>query len=93
MPSGGNGDRNVGWCHTWYHTFMVKTTVYLPEALKQALTRLAGRQGRSEAELVRLAVERLVEAEEVARPRLPLFTSSDPDLAERAEEHLAGFGE
>jgi hypothetical protein len=72
---------------------MVKTTVYLPAALKQALARLAGRQGRSEAELVRLAVERLVEAEDVPRPRLPLFTSSDPELAERAEEHLAGFGE
>lgn len=72
---------------------MVKTTVYLPAALKEALARLAGRQGRSEAELVRLAVERLVEAEGHAAPRLPLFRSADPDLAERAEEHLAGFGE
>jgi hypothetical protein len=72
---------------------MVKTTVYLPQALKEALARLAGRQGRSEAELVRLAVERLVEAEGHSAPRLPLFRSTDPDLAERAEDHLAGFGE
>jgi diaminohydroxyphosphoribosylaminopyrimidine deaminase/5-amino-6-(5-phosphoribosylamino)uracil reductase len=28
-----------------------------------------------------------------ARPRLPLFASGDPELAERDEEHLAGFGE
>ena len=73
--------------------FMVKTTVYLPQALKDALARLAGRQGRSEAELVRLAVERLVEAEARRAPRLPLFRSGDPHLAERADEHLAGFGE
>ena len=72
---------------------MVKTTVYLPQALKEALARLAGRQGRSEAELVRLAVERLVEAEGHPAPRLPLFRSGDPHLAERADENLAGFGE
>ena len=76
----------------WYHMLMVKTTVYLPQALKEALARLAGRQGRSEAELVRLAVERLVEAEGHPSPRLPLFQSNDPDLAENADEHLAGFG-
>jgi diaminohydroxyphosphoribosylaminopyrimidine deaminase / 5-amino-6-(5-phosphoribosylamino)uracil reductase len=28
-----------------------------------------------------------------ARPRLPLLTSGDPTLAERAEERLVGFGE
>ena len=72
---------------------MVKTTVYLPAALKEALARLAGRQGRSEAELVRLAVERLVEAEGHPAPRLPLFRTSKPDLAERVDEHLVGFGE
>jgi hypothetical protein len=72
---------------------MVKTTIYLPRALKDALGRLAGRQGRSEAELVRLAIERLVEAEGHPVPRLPLFSSSDPRLAEDADEHLTGFGE
>jgi hypothetical protein len=71
---------------------MVKTTIYLPRALKEALSRLAVRQGRSEAELVRLAVERLVEAEGHPSPRLPL-QSADPRLAEQADEHLAGFGE
>jgi hypothetical protein len=28
-----------------------------------------------------------------AEPRLPLFASGTPDLAERVDEHLAGFGE
>jgi precorrin-2/cobalt-factor-2 C20-methyltransferase len=37
-----------------------KTSVYLPEALKDELTALARRWDRSEAELLRLAVERLV---------------------------------
>jgi precorrin-2/cobalt-factor-2 C20-methyltransferase len=39
---------------------MRKTSVYLPEALKRKLTALAGRSRRSEAELLRTAVERLV---------------------------------
>ena len=29
----------------------------------------------------------------IAEPRLPLFESGQPDLAERADERLAGFGE
>lgn len=62
---------------------MVKTTVYLPEGLKRRLEQLAGEKGRKEAELIREAVQRLVDAE--ARPPLdlPLFSSlGDPTLAE-----------
>jgi precorrin-2/cobalt-factor-2 C20-methyltransferase len=44
-----------------------KTSVYLPEALKQRLALLARRTGRSEAQLVRLAVERLLSAESPGR--------------------------
>jgi hypothetical protein len=29
----------------------------------------------------------------IAEPRLPLFESGQPDLAERADELLSGFGE
>ncbi|HEX5367291.1 MAG TPA: precorrin-2 C(20)-methyltransferase [Acidimicrobiales bacterium] len=51
---------------------MRKTSVYLPEGLKQRLTALARRSGRSEAHLVRTAVERLVaEAADVGRPAVP----------------------
>jgi hypothetical protein len=71
---------------------MVKTTIYLPEALKARLERIAREQGRSEAELVRAALEEFT-ARERPRPKLPLFASGDPTLAERVDEILAeGFG-
>ena len=74
---------------------MVKTTLYLPEALKASLERLAREEGRSEAELFREAVSELVAARRRARPRLPLFPRGlgDANLAERVDELLAeGFG-
>lgn len=72
---------------------MVRTTVYLPEELKDELARAASRSGRSEAELIREGVRSVVEAQRTVRPRIPLFTSSDSTIAEHAEEYLAGFGE
>jgi len=73
---------------------MKKTTVYLPDDLKAALGRVAAEKGRSEAELIREAVGGLVRSSERPRPRLPLFSSSDPTLAERVDEELGrGFGE
>ncbi len=77
----------------YYHTFMEKTTVYLPAPLKRELARLAAEQGRSEAALIRLAIERLVASQEQPRPRLPLVHGPDPLLAERVDDALAGFGE
>lgn len=79
--------------HTCYHTPMIKTTVYLPEPLKRQLQRLAKRLGTSEAQLIRDALERAVKERRAPRPRLPLFASNEPDLAERVDEALAGFGE
>jgi Arc/MetJ-type ribon-helix-helix transcriptional regulator len=72
---------------------MKKTTVYLPEDLKSALGRVAAERGKSEAELIREAVRDLIRNSEAPRPRLPLFASGDPTLAERVEEELRGFGE
>jgi len=72
---------------------MKKTTVYLPGDLKTALGRVAAERGWSEAELIREAVRELVRNSEPPRPRLPLFSSGDPTLAERVDEELAGFGE
>ena len=72
---------------------MKKTTIYLPDDLKAALGRAAVEKGQSEAELVRKAVEDLVRGLERPRPRLPLFHSGDPTLAERVDEELRGFGE
>jgi Arc/MetJ-type ribon-helix-helix transcriptional regulator len=73
---------------------MKKTTVYLPDDLKEALGRAAEARGTSEAGLIREAVRELVrELLEPPKPRLPLFASGDPTLAERVDEELRGFGE
>jgi hypothetical protein len=73
---------------------MVKTTVYLPEELKVRLERAAAAEGRSEAEIVRAALERYTTPPERPRPRLPLVDSfGTPGLSERVDEELAkGFG-
>ena len=78
-----------------YPTYMTKTSVYLPEQLKHELGLVARRRGRSEAELIREAIARLVaeEGQERPRPEPGLFTSDDPGLAGRVDEVLAGgFG-
>jgi len=72
---------------------MEKTTVYLPDDLKRALRRAARATGRSEAELIREGVGLVNGAHRVAEPKLPRFESGQPDLAERADELLGGFGE
>ncbi len=73
---------------------MRRTTIYLPEELKAALERTAAAQGKSEAEVVRGALVAATAAQAHPRPRLPLFDSGDPALAERVDEALAeGFGE
>jgi Arc/MetJ-type ribon-helix-helix transcriptional regulator len=73
---------------------MVKTTIYLPEQTKRRLTRAAARRHRSEAELIREAIDRLLRDEAAPRrPALGIFDSGDPSFAERTDETLAaGFG-
>jgi hypothetical protein len=66
-----------------------RTTVYLPDDLKAALERTAAGQGRSEADLVREGVHLVSERYATPEPRLPLFASGDPTLAERVDEALA----
>jgi len=72
---------------------MEKTTVYLPDELKQALRRAARAAGRSEAELIREGIGLVTGSHRIAEPRLPLFDSGQADLAERVDEALIGFGE
>ena len=72
---------------------MNKTTVYLPDELKQSLRRLAGESGRSEAELIREAIATRIRSSDRPRPKGGLFASGDPSLAETAEEALTGFGD
>lgn len=71
---------------------MRRTTIYLPDNLKSELARAAHEEGRTEADLIREGVERLLHSRE-PEPRLPLFASGQPDLAAHSEELLAGFGE
>lgn len=72
---------------------MEKTTVYLPDDLKRALRRASRATGRSEAELIREGVGLVTGTHRIAEARLPLFESGQPDLAERVDELLTGFGE
>ncbi|MDQ6725262.1 MAG: ribbon-helix-helix domain-containing protein [Actinomycetota bacterium] len=65
-----------------------KTTIYLPDDVKQAVEREARRRGSSEAEVIRDAV-----AAAVAAPApVAGFLDGEP-FAAAAEELLAGFGE
>lgn len=72
---------------------MQKTTVYLPDTLKRRLTRAAHRRGKSEADLIRAAIERELDEEPRPRPRVLFHTDDDPTLARRVDEALVGFGE
>lgn len=71
---------------------MVKTTVYLPEALKEAVERLVAWEGRSEAEIIREAIQERVNRPRRTAPTLPLVDTplGDPFLARRVDDLLAG---
>jgi hypothetical protein len=72
---------------------MTRTTVYLSADSKRRLTAAARRRNRSEAELIRDAIDRLL-AEEPARPRPdPPGLDIDAAVADDADSYLArGFG-
>ena len=72
---------------------MQRTTVYLPDDLKINLRRTARSTGRSEADLIREGVRQIVATHDAPQPRIPLFHSAVPTLAEDVDRHLEGFGE
>ena len=72
---------------------MEKTTVYLTDGQKRALERSARIAGVSEAELIREGVDLVTSRHQVGELILPLFSSGIPDLAERVDQALDGFGE
>jgi hypothetical protein len=61
--------------------------------LNAALERAAAERQCSMADIVREALRAFTSAVARPKPNLPLFTSSDPRLAERVAEALSGFGE
>jgi hypothetical protein len=74
---------------------MVKTSVYLPEELKERLAEAARTSGESEATIIRSALEQWLAA--MLRPRpSPHWGKvgfTDPELADMVDEILAdGFG-
>jgi hypothetical protein len=68
-----------------------KTTIYLPAELKRAVEETASARGCSEAEVIRDAIAGATRGR-APRPRLPLFASGQPRLAEEVESALRGFG-
>jgi predicted transcriptional regulator len=81
--------------YRWYHLYMVKTTVYLPENTKQRVAEAARRSGQSEAEFIRTAIEQRTDAVLPRnRGRWGTIRFSETGLAHRVDEVLAeGFGE
>jgi hypothetical protein len=73
-----------------------RTTVYLEDTQKRELETIAMRTARSEADLIREGVDRVIEERRLRRrkPRA-LFALDDPvlDDPERVDEALEGFGE
>lgn len=73
---------------------MIKTTVYLPEALKRRLASIARRRRTTEAQLIRDGVEQIIRDDVPRRPTFPLFRSGKPLLFDAPDEELLkGFGE
>jgi hypothetical protein len=72
---------------------MEKTTVYLTTDQKRGLARAARAEGRSEADLIREGIESVTARHRVAEPTIPLFETGAPDLADRVDELLEGFGD
>jgi hypothetical protein len=72
---------------------MLKTTIYLPEEMKLELQKIAASRGISEAELIREALKGIIESSAPPKPKLPLFKSANPNLAENVDKYLQGFGE
>lgn len=72
---------------------MTRTIVYLSLDAKRRLSAAAHRRHRSEADLIRDAIGRLL-AEEPERPRpSPPRFDLDPSVADHVDDHLsAGFG-
>ena len=74
---------------------MKKTTVYLPDELKQGVSRAADASGLSEADVIRKGIQSAVDRYTAPPLRAPLFDSGDPGLWRGADDNelLEGFGE
>ncbi len=73
---------------------MKKTTVYLPDDLKERLEAAASAASKSEADIIRDAVSVAVEHVAPPEPQIPLVKRGlgDPKASERVDRLLKGFG-
>jgi Arc/MetJ-type ribon-helix-helix transcriptional regulator len=73
---------------------MKKTTIYLPDDLKERVEKVAKIEGKSEADVIRDAISNAVGLADAPQPRLPLTKKGlgDPTLAERIDELMESFG-
>jgi predicted transcriptional regulator len=70
---------------------MHKTTLYLEEEVRERIARVAKETGRSQADLIREALRSFFIRRK--KPRSIGLGKGGPDLSDRAEELLEGFGE
>jgi Ribbon-helix-helix protein, copG family len=70
---------------------MRKTTIYLPDELKQRIERIARSQRRSEADVIRAAIDEATREVHPA-PTLPLFESGEVTPIDDWDDALRGFG-
>lgn len=70
---------------------MHKTTLYLEEEIRERIARVAKETGRSQAEVIRDALRTFFVRRRKARSIG--LGKGGPDLSDRAEELLEGFGE
>lgn len=78
----------------WQNVEVRKTTVYLPQDLKDRLEQVAKQEKRSEAEIIRSALDSFTMRRARPRPTVPLFRGRGvTNVAENVDEALAeGFG-
>lgn len=79
--------RNIGVTYGIVYG-MTKTTIYLPEKLKRQVEKVAKREKKSEAEIIREAIQTVMRWRMAPKPRIPLVKHGlgDPSIAERVEE-------
>lgn len=71
---------------------MNKTTVYLPDDLREAVKRVARSRGVPEAEVIRDAIRQVV-AKERPKPQFGIVTGDGSSVADNIDEWMKGFGE
>ncbi|MGA8808856.1 MAG: CopG family transcriptional regulator [Thermoanaerobaculia bacterium] len=73
---------------------MRKTTIYLPDEMKKRIEKVARTSGKSEADVIRDAIDNATLAAGAPVPRIPLLDAGlgDPTIAENVDALLESFG-